>query len=118
MAKINNLQRGVKRKVRKTSWFVEGFPKNPYVALIETRRMIGEDQFQSLRKIISKCESCDIEFKYGMFEAEFSVYYGDKVRLKLTRNHKQMEQSSEYSFSASAFGASARRDKEDEDFFF
>ena len=95
--------------------FDEGFPKNSYIALMETRRMIGEEQFQSLRKVVSKCSNCNIEFKNGLFEAEFSINYDDKIRLKLTRNHKDEEETKEYCFSVSAFGISAR--KEEESFF-
>ncbi len=112
MVKRISIQKTIKRKTKKASRFVEGFPQNTYTALMETRKMIGEEQFQSIRKVLSKCSNCDIEFKYGIFEAEFSIYCDEKIRLRLTRNHKAMADSREYYFSPNILGISARKDED------
>jgi len=86
-----------------------GFPKNRYVALEESRKLLGltADEFSGLLKTLCKSNFSSLDFDFGALSISFNTrgLYGDEeVCLTFQLERKRSERSVGYKFRPSDFG--------------
>jgi len=86
-----------------------GFPRNRYVALEESRKLLGltADEFNALLKILCKSEFSSLDFDFGALSISFNTraLYGDEeVCLTFQLERKRFTRSVGYKFRPSDFG--------------